>query len=144
MTTIQKTNWVPYSCEQMYHLVNDLEKYPEFVPGCTKTTILSRTPEEIQARIEFSKKGFTHSFATRNRLHQNKRIDLHLLEGPFRQLEGFWQFDEVNKGCQISFKLDFELSNRFLDMTVGPFLQNITGEFIQAFTKRADALYRKT
>lgn len=142
MNSIQKTTWVPYTPEQMYRLVNDLEKYPEFVPFCTKTVVYSRTEEEVRASLEFSKKGFTQSFGTINHIQKNKRIDLNLLEGPFRHLRGFWLFEEKNKGCQVSFEIEFQLMNRFLDMTVGPFIQSVTSEFVAAFSKRADSLYK--
>jgi ribosome-associated toxin RatA of RatAB toxin-antitoxin module len=142
MTVIQKSTWVPYKPSQMYDLVDDIEKYPEFLPWCSKTIVHSRDKDEVRATIQFAKGGFHHSFSTINRLQKNKMIEVRLLEGPFRKLEGFWHFYELESGgCRVSLDLEFILSNRLLDLTVGPILQSITSNFVEAFGKRAEQLY---
>ena len=142
MTVIQKTAYAPYLPAKMYALVNDIEHYPEFLPGCRSTEVYSRTEEEIRARIEFAKAGVSYAFSTLNRLYLNERIELSLLEGPFRQLQGHWVFTaEGEGGCRIDFKLEFEFINRLMDKIAGPALQGITDKFVDAFCKRAEALY---
>ncbi len=144
MTIVKKTAEVLYAPADMYELVNDIERYPEFLPGCHAATILSRDLDEVRAKIHLSKGGIQHSFSTVNRLQLNKMIEVRLLEGPFKHLEGFWRFDESDKGgCLLSFDLEFIFSNRILDMTAGPILKNLTDTFIDAFCLRAEALYGK-
>lgn len=165
MTSIKREKIVPYSVSHMYDLVNDIERYPEFLPGCQSTTILHRDEDEVRAKVVLAKAGVHHSFTTLNRLQHNKMIEVRLVEGPFRHLEGFWRFDEINetgthdiepstsirselnrseakvKGCHVQFNLEFELSNRLLNMTLGPIFNNIANKFIDAFCERANILY---
>lgn len=151
MTVIEKSEVVPYTPAEMYQLVDAIEKYPEFVPWCTSTQIISRNTDEVRARIEFTKGGFSHAFSTINRLQKDKMIEMRLLEGPFRHFEGLWRFDEVVipdavkqiSGCLISLDMEFVLANRLLNMAVGPVLQGITNQFISAFTERAEVVYGK-
>jgi ribosome-associated toxin RatA of RatAB toxin-antitoxin module len=144
MTVIKKKAEVNYTPAEMYELVNDIEKYPEFLPGCQTTTILSRDLDEVRAKIHLAKGGMQHAFSTVNRLQHNKMIEVRLLEGPFKHLEGFWRFDEKeNGGCILSFDMEFIFSNMILDMTVGPILKNIADSFLEAFCKRAEELYGK-
>lgn len=144
MTIVKKTVEVSYAPEEMYALVNDIERYPEFLPGCQGATILSQNTDEVRAKIHLSKGGIQHTFSTVNRLQHNKMIEVRLLEGPFKHLEGFWRFEEMkNGGCLLSFDLEFIFSNRLLDMTAGPILKNIANTFIDAFAARAEAFYGK-
>lgn len=153
MTVIQKSQVVPYTPAQMYHLVDAIEAYPEFVPWCTKTEILSRDEDEVRAKVEFTKGRMSHAFSTINRLQKNKMIEMRLLEGPFRHLEGFWRFDDAvwnqhgvegtEGACLIIFDMEFVLANKLLDLAVGPILHGITSQFISAFTKRAEQVYGK-
>lgn len=141
MTVIAKSQVVPYTPSQMYALVDVIEAYPEFVPWCSKAQVLSRNEDEVRASIEFTKGGMRHGFSTLNRLQKDKMIEMRLLEGPFRHLEGLWRFDEAGQGCLVSFDLEFVLANRLLDMAIGPVLQGITSQFVSAFTKRAEQVY---
>lgn len=144
MTVVKKAIEVLYTPAEMYELVNDIERYPDFLPHCQTTLILSRTVDEVRAKVHLSKGGIQHSFSTVNRLQHNKMIEVRLLEGPFKHLEGFWRFDETDTGgCLLSFDLDFVFANRLLDMAAGPVLKNISSSFIDAFSKRAETLYGK-
>lgn len=141
MTVIQKTQIVPYTQSQMFSLVDAIEDYPLFVPWCSNTEILLRDKDEVRAKVEFTKGGVCHAFSTINRLQQDKMIEMRLLEGPFRHLEGLWRFDEAGSGCLVTFDIEFVLSNRFLDMAVGPVLKGITSQFVSAFAERAKTVY---
>lgn len=142
MTSIKRSALVPYTSFQMYSLVNDIENYPAFLPWCKSTTVHSRTTGEVKASVQISKGVLQHSFTTLNRLEPNKLIEMKLLEGPFRHLEGFWQFEELGeKGCQIIFDLEFEFSNKFLAMSIGPVLQKVAEGFVDAFCQRAKEMY---
>jgi len=142
MTLIQKSAEVPYTPEQMFELVNHIEAYPSFLPGCRSSTVLSRTEDEVRATLHLAKGGISHSFTTLNRLQPGKMIELRLLEGPFRRLQGYWRFEPIDpKGCRIYFDVEFVFANRLLDAALGPLLQGIASTFVDAFCQRAAVVY---
>ncbi|MFZ4076705.1 MAG: type II toxin-antitoxin system RatA family toxin [Legionellaceae bacterium] len=141
MTVVKKSRVVPYSCEQMYNLVDDIERYGEFLPYFSRGVIHHRDEDEVQAMLEISAGGMRKSFTTRNRLQRHKMIELRLIDGPFSHLEGFWRFDAVEAGCLISFDLEFEFSGMMLSMILGPVFEQVTDKMVDAFCDRAEALY---
>ena len=142
MTTINKSALVPYKADVMFALVDDIEAYPQFLPWCDATTILERTEDEVRASIGISHSGFKKSFTTCNRNQAGKMIEMRLLEGPFRRLEGFWRFDELgDAGCKISLDLEFEFSNKLVGLAFGPVFSQIANSLVDAFCKRAKDLY---
>jgi len=144
MTSISKSALVAYSPAQMFALVDGVEAYPEFLPWCSSTRVLSRTPDELQATIELSTGGIRKAFTTCNRNQKNKMIEIRLVEGPFKQLEGFWRFDALGEdGCKVSFDLEFEFASRMLDMVVGPVFSQIADSLVDSFHKRAVEVYGK-
>ena len=145
MTTINKHALVPYHASQMFALVDEVEKYSEFLPWCKSTTVLSRDEDEVRASIEIAHKGLHKSFTTCNRNQKNKMIEMRLLEGPFRHLEGFWRFDDLSdSGCKVSLDLDFEFSNMLLGFAVGPIFNQIANSLVDAFCSRAHQVYGKS
>src|SRR5687768_10740712 len=98
MTSVKQSRVVPFSCEQMYQLVDDVERYPEFLPYFSKSQVHHRDEDEVQATLNVIAAGITKSFTTRNRLQVNKMIEIRLVDGPFSHLEGFWRFDEMPEG----------------------------------------------
>jgi len=144
MTSISKSALVAYSPAQMFALVDGIEAYPEFLPWCRGAKVLSRTDDEVRATIELSKGGVEKAFTTCNRNQKNKMIEMRLVEGPFRQLEGFWRFDALgDDGCKVSFDLEFEFASRMLGMVVGPVFSQIANSMVDSFHKRAVEVYGK-
>lgn len=143
MTIVKKSRTVPYSCEQMFHLVNDIESYAQFLPYCTGSVVHHRDVDEVQATLMIGAGGMTKSFTTRNRLQTDKMIEIRLVDGPFSHLEGFWRFDEVEQGCMVSFDLEFEFAGRMFSMLLGPVFEQITDKMVDAFCDRAEAVYAK-
>jgi len=144
MPTINKSAIVPYKAEQMYGLVNDIESYPEFVPGCDSSEVLSRTEDEVRASLTLSSAGMSKSFTTLNRLQPAKMIEIRLLDGPFKQLEGFWRFeDQANSSSRIVLDLEFEFSNRLLAMMFGPLFYQMASRLVDAFKDRANEVYKQ-
>ena len=86
MPQISRTALVPYSAEQMYQLVNDVQSYPQFLPGCTGSRILESTPGQMTAAVDVSKAGISKTFTTRNQLTSNQSILMNLVDGPFKNL----------------------------------------------------------
>jgi len=142
MKTIRKQALVPYTPAEVYALVNDIAAYPEFLPWCSASRVLYADADEMRASIEMRRGGLKRSFATRNRLQKDKMIEVRLLEGPFRHLEGYWRFDPLGeRGCKISFDLQFEFANRVVDATLGPVFQQIARTLVEAFCQRAEQVY---
>ena len=133
MTLVKRSRVVPYSCEQMYDLVDNIEQYEKFLPFIHKSDVHHRDEVEVQASLEILAAGVTKSFTTRNRLQANKMIEIRLIDGPFKHLEGFWRFDEEDEGCLISFDLEFEFANKMLSMFLGPIFEQIADKMVDSF-----------
>ncbi len=128
----------------MFALVDDIDAYADFLPWCGSSTELSRDEDEVRASIELAYKGVHKSFTTLNRNQKNKMIEMRLLEGPFKHLEGFWRFDSLrDDACKVLLDLNFEFSNRLLDMTVGPIFNEVANRLVDSFCQRAEQVYGK-
>lgn len=144
MMKIQKSAMVPYTAGQMYALVADIESYPLFLPWCTEVKLLARGEHDVTARVGLARSGIRQAFTTRNRLHDGERIDMQLVDGPFRRLHGHWSFQPVGterQGCLVALHLEFEFSSRLLAMTFGKAFHSISNSLIDAFCARARDLY---
>lgn len=142
MIKVQKSALVPYRAEQMYALVDDIRAYPEFLPWCRKAEELRRSDSEVEARLEIAHSGIHKSFTTRNQLQPGRRIEMHLVEGPFRKLYGIWRFEPLGEaGSRVSLELDFEFSSTLLKMTFGPLFNKIASTLVDAFIQRARKVY---
>ncbi|EUD00935.1 ribosome-associated toxin RatA of RatAB toxin-antitoxin module [Providencia alcalifaciens] len=143
MPQISRSALVPFSAEQMYKLVNDVISYPSFLPGCVGSRIISQNSEEMTASVEVSKAGISKTFITKNALEDNKRIQMQLVEGPFRTLSGGWQFIPLSAdACKIEFHLDFEFTNKLIELAFGKIFKELANNMVQAFTSRAKVVYR--
>jgi len=140
---ISRNALVPYSVEEMYQLVEDIEAYPEFLPWCRATEVLSKTDDEVKASIDIAKGALNKSFTTINRMQKNKMIEMHLLQGPFKHLEGFWRFDalKTEQASKISFDLDFEFESKIMAFAAGTIFNQIANSMVDAFSKRAIEVY---
>ena len=142
MELIDRSALVPYTADEMYALVSDIISYPQFLPWCSGTQILSQQGEELCARIGFSVSGVSQSFTTRNRLQPGKEIAMQLVDGPFSNLEGRWRFDPLgDAGCKISLLLEYDFSSKMVGLVVGPVFNKIANTLVDAFQKRAVEIY---
>ena len=142
MKTIKKSVLMPYTPAQMFKLVDAIEQYPESLPWCKSTTVHSRTTNEVKASVYFMKGGIQQSFTTLNRLLQDEQIEMRLIQGPFRHLEGLWRFEAIGEtGCRVSFDLELEFSSKLISLTVGPVIQKGIESYIEAFCERAKVIY---
>lgn len=145
MPSIKKNKVVAYSQQQMYDLVNDVARYREFVPFCAQSTVISQTDDEIKATLAFAKGGLSKSFTTLNRLQPAKMIEIRLVDGPFRHLEGFWQFEALGpQQCRVSLDLEFDFSARLVAMMFGPLFEQIAHMLVDAFCHRAQQIYPRS
>ncbi|AOM02571.1 type II toxin-antitoxin system RatA family toxin [Cobetia marina] len=142
MPTVNRSALVRHSAQAMFDLVNDFERYPEFLPGCSDAQLLEQDDAHLVGRLTLSKAGMEQSFVTRNDLFAPQRIELSLVDGPFKRLEGRWLFTPLSEdACKVSLELDFEFSNRLLGMAFGKLFSQVAGQMVEAFTRRADQLY---
>jgi ribosome-associated toxin RatA of RatAB toxin-antitoxin module len=145
MAVIQRSSQVPFTATQMFQLVDAIEDYPDFLPWCKESKIISRNDDEVLATLTLAGGGFQKSFSTCNRMQRNKMIEIRLLEGPFKHLEGFWRFQpEKSKGCTITLDLEFEFAGRLISMAFAPIFNQVANSLVDAFTKRANVLYGST
>ena len=144
MSGINKSKIVPYEQKKIYDLVNDIKSYPQFVPFCNNSQINRHAVHEIQATLSFSKGFLSTSFTTLNHLQPHKMVEIRLVDGPFRQLEGFWQFEVLKERCcRVSLDLEFEFSSQWLALTFGPLFNQVATMLVDIFCKRAGVIYGK-
>lgn len=142
MNTITRNALVPYTARQMFELVNSIEEYPRFLPWCRTSEILRQNEQEIEARLEIAWSGIHKSFTTKNILHPFEKMEMILVEGPFKHLEGRWSFIPLGEeGCKVHLDLEFELSGNFTDKIFQPIFNHITNSLVEAFCKRAVEIY---
>ncbi|HBT0301254.1 TPA: type II toxin-antitoxin system RatA family toxin [Klebsiella pneumoniae] len=142
MPQISRTALVPFSAEQMYQLVNDVKSYPDFLPGCTGSRVLELGPTQMTAAVDVSKAGISKTFTTRNTLTSNQSILMSLVDGPFKKLIGGWKFIPLSpEACRIEFHLDFEFTNKLIEMAFGRVFKELAANMVQAFTSRAKEVY---
>ncbi|HFD92165.1 MAG TPA: type II toxin-antitoxin system RatA family toxin [Gammaproteobacteria bacterium] len=144
MPVVSKSAIVPHTAAQMYELVDDIPAYPQFLPWCKGTRVWHRDEDEVKASIELARGGIQKTFTTLNRLQKDKMIEMRLVEGPFRRLEGFWRFDALDEtSCKVSLDMEYEFSSTLLKLSIGPVFNQITNTLLDAFIKRAKEVYGK-
>jgi ribosome-associated toxin RatA of RatAB toxin-antitoxin module len=142
MPDIKRTQVVPYTQAQMYALVDDICSYSEFVPWCIRSEELSRDADTVQGKLTFAASGVEKSFTTLNLLQPQKMIELRLVDGPFKQLEGFWAFEVVDEAAsRITLDLEFEFSSRILAMMFGPVFEQVASSLVKSFAEQAAKVY---
>ena len=142
MHTVQRSVLVPYSCAQMFDLVADVEKYPEFMPWCGGAQVLARDEDGMQASIVISFAGLKQKFTTLNKHEPPTLITLQLVDGPFSALTGRWEFHALAQdACKVLYTMEYAFSSRMLEKVVGPVFNRIASSFIDSFTQRAQTRY---
>ncbi|MBX3663734.1 MAG: type II toxin-antitoxin system RatA family toxin [Burkholderiales bacterium] len=141
---VERSALVGYTAREMFALVEDIERYPEFLPWCSGTTVSLRTPEKTNASIQVNYRGVRQSFSTENLKQAPEKMTMKLVEGPFRILDGEWRFTPLtDSACRIDFSLHYEFSSRLLERIAGPVFGHIAGTMMEAFLKRAEQLHGK-
>lgn len=141
MPTHAERRFLPYSPEQLYDLVADVEDYPNFLPWCIALRVTSRRDNEIHADMIVGFKMLREKFTSRVTLTPKSRIDVKYLDGPFRYLENRWLFEPADGGCEIDFFIDFEFRSRFLRRIMEPLFHEAVRRMVRAFEHRATKRY---
>lgn len=142
MTFIKRSAILPYTSRQMFELVDSIEDYPRFLPWCSGSHIIHRDDKTVEATLELQWSSFKRSFTTKNILTPYERIDINLIHGPFRHLEGIWNFTSLgDEGCKVELELEFELTGGFLDKLFQPIFHQMANSLVELFSKRAAEVY---
>ena len=140
-----ETRTLPYTPEQMYDLVADVARYPEFLPWTAAARIRSRegtAPEVMLADLVISFKVFRESFGSRVKLWpEENRIETEYLDGPFKFLKSEWTFEPAPGGCTVGFWIDYEFRNALIGRVVGSVFNTAMQRVVAAFETRARKLY---
>ena len=146
MKTVKKSVLLWYSPEEMYALVTDVAAYPQFLPWCDHATIVAEDTQGMTAEIGIAFGGIRQTFTTRNLHVPSREVAMHLVDGPFSQLDGCWSFaalaDGSERACRVGLLLNYGFDNIALGKLVGPVFDRIAGSMVDAFVKRAEQVYR--
>ena len=143
MPTHAEIRILPYTSEQMFKLVADVQRYPEFLPWCIATRLRERNDDVINADLVVGYKFFRESFTSKVQLFPYQKIDVFYEKGPFKYLNNHWKFKDLGDGrCEVDFYVDFEFKNSFFQQAMGLFFNEAVKMLIQSFEKRAQELYR--
>ena len=143
MSKIERSALVHYSAEEMYQLVNRVDRYHEFLPWCRSSKVISESDDEMVGSVEMARGVLNKTFTTRNRLQAGRRIDIELVDGPFSKLQGYWSFEplKTENACRISLNLEFEFDSAMISIAAKPVFTQIANSLVDAFTKRAVEVY---
>lgn len=145
MKTIHKSVLLWHSAPEMFALVIDIERYPQFLPWCDQGEVLERSDHGMVARVGMAISGLRQNFTTRNTHVADQQVLMTLVDGPFSKLDGVWEFtplgDGAQRACKVDFKLTYGFASSALAALVGPVFDKIAGSLVDAFVKRADQVY---
>jgi ribosome-associated toxin RatA of RatAB toxin-antitoxin module len=142
MKTVEKSVLIWFTAQEMFDLVVDVASYPQFLPWCDQTQILNLEEQGMTARIGMAFGGLHKSFTTRNTHIPGRQVQLSLIDGPFKQLDGVWNFIPLGEeqACRVELKLSYSFDSVF-GALVGPVFDRIAATLVDAFVKRAEAVY---
>ncbi len=144
MKTVHKSVLIWYSAEEMFELVTDVARYPEFLPWCDATTVVETDAQGMTAEIGIALGALRQTFTTRNEHVPGRQVRMKLVNGPFSRLDGQWTFTplgEQKRACKVELHLNYGFDNAALRTLVGPVFDKIAGSLVDAFVKRAEQVY---
>ncbi|AHK72306.1 cyclase [Gluconobacter oxydans] len=141
MPTHAEQRLIAYTPDQLFDLVADVEKYPQFLPWCVKASIRTQTEQELVADLTIGFGPFRETFTSRVTLERPSRIRVRYEKGPFRYLNNVWTFTPDPRGCLVDFFVDFEFRSRLLQNAMGVVFNEGVRLMVSAFIKRARDIY---
>jgi ribosome-associated toxin RatA of RatAB toxin-antitoxin module len=142
MPLVERSALVTYTPAQMFALVNDVGRYPEFLPWCTAARTEEVPPAQRLATVKVARGVLQAEFTTRNTLQPDAQIHMQLVHGPFRDLKGLWRFDALGeKGCKVQFRVEFEFKNRLTATAFNAIFESLCATIVDAFAQRAKKIY---
>ncbi len=138
MREVVRSAMVAVSAEKLYELINDVERYPEFVPGCRVARVEERGDGYVVATLGVQRSALNTEFTTRNELEPGRRVTMRLVKGPFRFLEGVWDIAPIgDQGCSVTLRLRFEFANRLAGAMFAPLFEETAASLVDAFVRRS-------
>jgi len=134
---IKKEAIVLNDIEKVFKIVNQVDLYKNFVPYCTESEVFFHKNNIMEARLDFNLKGLSTAFTTRNKIKENEFIEMELVDGPFKYLDGIWEFKKVNDKTAIFLTINYETKNKIVEYTIAKSLEKITDYLVKAFVKEA-------
>ncbi|WFE68120.1 type II toxin-antitoxin system RatA family toxin [Thiomicrospira sp. R3] len=142
MKKVSRTALLNYSAEQMFDVVNDVNNYPLFLPWCGGAQVHAQSATAMNASIVIQKLGLKKTFTTQNTLVPAERIQMQLVDGPFKMLKGEWCFKALDKSaCKISFEVEFEVESGMMSRLLGNVFEQIANTLVESFVLRAKDIY---
>jgi ribosome-associated toxin RatA of RatAB toxin-antitoxin module len=145
MKTVHKSVLIWYSAEEMYALVTDVARYPEFLPWCDRSRVIEEDEAGMTAEVGLAFAGFHQTFTTRNTHVPGREVHLKLVDGPFSHLDGLWKFTSVGgdgeRACRAELNLQYGFDSITLQSLVGPVFDKVASSLVEAFVKRAEHVY---
>jgi coenzyme Q-binding protein COQ10 len=141
MPGVREVRQLPYSAEQMFDLVADVARYPEFLPWVVGARVRSNTEREMIADLLVGFNALREKFTSRVLKTRPLEIKVHYLDGPMRDLDNVWQFRNTEGGCELDFKVQFTFRNAMFEQLAGQYFDRAFRKMVTAFEQRADALY---
>jgi len=142
LQVVERSAIVSFTPAQMFALVNDVARYPEFLPWCAGARVEELSDTERLASIKVARGLLRTEFTTRNTLKRDAQILMHLIDGPFRNLIGEWRFDAIGeRGSRVSFRVEFEFKNRLTAAALGAAFETVCSTIVDAFVLRAQKIY---
>lgn len=145
MKNVHKSVLIWYSADEMFSLVTEVAKYPEFLPWCDHAQVLALEPQGMKAQIGIAFGGIRQTFTTSNLHVPGREVQMRLVDGPFSNLDGRWLFapvgDAAQRACKVALELQYGFKNGALAALVGPVFDKIAGNLVDAFVKRAEHVY---
>lgn len=142
MAQVQKTVLIHHSASRMYALVDDVKRYPEFLPWCGGVDLLQQDESITVATLHIAYHGLNQNFTTENHKTYPRMMTINLVDGPFKHLTGVWRFIALDdNACKIEFLLNYEFTNSFLEKIISPVFSHIANTFVDGFVARADVVY---
>ena len=142
MQVVERSALVTHKPAQMFALVNDIARYPEFLPWCSAAHVDEVSAGERIATLKIARGVLQTEFTTRNILQRDARIHMQLMHGPFRDLTGEWRFDAIGtRGSRVRFRVEFEFKNRLSATAFNAVFEAMCGTIVEAFVVRAQVMY---
>ena len=142
MTRIDRSALVMHSAQQMYELVNDIEDYPQFMQGCQKARVISRTEDEVVGELTLGAAGLSHTFTTRNTLVPGQEMQMHLVEGPFREFGASWHFKALSpEACKVTLEMEFDFAGGIMGFALEKLFNHSANNLVEALVNRANQVY---
>jgi len=132
---------VEHAAGDLYQLVIDVARYPEFLPWCKAARVLEQSEDSQVASVTIDERMKSASFTTKNQLEPDEAVHMTLVDGPFRQLRGTWRFKALaENACRVELEMEFEFKTKVFAMMMGPAFNKICDTMVDAFVRRADQL----